>query len=59
MHKTKVYTRLCLPFWVGVPVKLRNHLNWERNAGMLASDSDRSQISLSEKSPTSRLAISQ
>lgn len=35
----------------GVPVKLQNHLNWERNAGMLTSDSDRSQISQSEKVP--------
>lgn len=58
-QKRKVYMWECLAFLVGVPVRLQNHLNWERNAGVLARDSDRSQISLSEKSPTSRLAISQ
>lgn len=44
----KVSMWVCLPVWVGVPVKLQNYFNWERNAGMLSSDSDRSQISLSD-----------
>lgn len=56
--KRKVCTDVWLSGWVCL-WSCKNHLNWERNAGILASDSDRSQISLSEKSPTTRLAISQ
>lgn len=46
--------------WVGVAMTLRKSFPFGGEMqGTLAGDSDRSQISLSEKSPTTRLAISQ